>query len=111
MYKLFILLIISHSCTYLLIVNSWIVSFTLIIISIDMLTLHVAIVNIAYPNIVLTFLFMALMLHKMEDFSQFYFHKVASESYYKILKLWEICNFIFTNVSIFMEFAELLSRK
>ena len=38
--------------------------------------------------------------------SQFYFHKVdkiASGSSYKTLKLWEIHNFIFTDVSIIHE--------
>ena len=43
-----------------------------------------------------------------EDCTQFYFHKVdkiAAGSSYKTLKLWEIHNFIFTNVSLNKNFV------
>ena len=44
-----------------------------------------------------------------EDYHDFIFHKVnkmASESSYKTLKLWEIHDYIFTNVSIIHETHE-----
>ena len=51
-------------------------------------------------NVVLTFLFMALIFHKMVIKRIFILLKSTSEISYKTLKLCEIHDFIFTNVYI-----------